>query len=404
MSSIETLSKESIRVSRRAQEVPWSGIRKMFELAAKVPDAVSFAVGQPDFATPRHIVEAGQRALDEGYTRYAPGLGFLNLREAIARKVWRDNRIKADPQTEIIVTVGAMEGLLLSLMAAVDPGDEVIIPDPGYTNYESLVRVVSSVPIGVPVREENDFKFSPHDVEQAITERTRVLIINSPANPTGAVMLRSDLEQMAEIAQRHNLIVISDEAYEKLIYGGLEHVSIASFPGIKERTVSVYTLSKTYAMTGWRIGFVVGADHLIDQMRKMQEGVVSCVASFVQQAAVAALDGPQECVAEMVAEYDARRKFIVKALNEIEGLSCLEPKGAFYAFPNISALGRSSSKVAMSLLETSKVVCVPGTAFGPRGEGYLRISYASSLQDLEEGVRRIKEGVIKLRGGKSLWR
>ena len=398
MSSIKTLSKESIRVSRRAQEVPWSGIRKMFELAAKVPDAVSFAVGQPDFDTPRHIVEAGQRALDEGYTRYTPSLGMLELREAIARKVWRDNKIKANPQTEIIVTVGAMQGLLLALMTALDPGDEVMVSDPGYTNYEHLIRVATGVPVRVPAREENEFKLSPDDVEQAITERTRALIINSPANPTGTVMLRSDLEQMAEIAQRHNLIVISDEAYEKLIYGGLEHVSIASFPGIKERTVSVYTLSKTYAMTGWRIGFVVGADHLIDPMQRMQAGMVSCVASFVQKAAVMALDGPQNCVDEMVAKYDVRRKFIVKALNEIEGLSCLEPKGAFYAFPNISALGRSSSKVAMSLLETSKVVCVPGTAFGPRGEGYLRISYASSLQDLEEGVRRIKEGVKKLRG------
>jgi len=398
MSSIKTLSKESIRVSRRAQEVPWSGIRKMFELAAKVPDAVSFAVGQPDFDTPRHIVEAGQRALDEGYTRYAPSLGMLELREAIVRKVWRDNKIKANPQTEIIVTVGAMQGLLLALMTALDPGDEVMVSDPGYTNYEHLIRVATGVPVRVPAREENEFKLGPDDVEQAITERTRALIINSPANPTGTVMLRSDLEQIAEIAQRHNLIVISDEAYEKLIYGGLEHVSIASFPGIKERTVSVYTLSKTYAMTGWRIGFVVGADHLIDPMQRMQAGMVSCVASFVQKAAIMALDGPQNCVDEMVAKYDVRRKFIVKALNEIEGLSCLEPKGAFYAFPNISALGRSSSKVAMSLLETSKVVCVPGTAFGPRGEGYLRISYASSLEDLEEGVRRIKEGVKKLRG------
>ena len=398
MLSNETLSKGSIMASRRAQEVPWSGIRKMFELAAKEPDAVTFAVGQPDFATPRHIVEAGQRALEEGYTRYAPGLGYLALREAIARKVWRDNKMEADPQTEIVVTVGAMEGLLLSLMAAVDPGDEVIIPDPGYTNYESVVRVINGVPVSVPVREENDFRYSPDDVEQAITERTKVLVLNSPANPTGAVMLKSDVEQMADIAQRHNLIVLSDEAYEKLIYGGLEHVSIASLPGMKGRTVSVYTLSKTYAMTGWRVGFVVGGERLIDQMHKMQEGVVSCVASFVQQAAIAALDGPQECVGEMVAEYDVRRKFIVRALNEIEGISCVEPKGAFYAFPNISALGRSSSEVAMSLLETSKVVCVPGTAFGFQGEGYLRISYASSLQDLEEGARRIRDGVRKLQG------
>lgn len=396
MSVNKALSRECAHVSQRAQNIEWSGIRKMFELAAREPDAVSFAVGQPDFATPRHIVEAGQRALDEGYTQYAPGLGYLDLREAIARKVWRDNKIKADPLTEIIVTVGAMEGLLLTLMATVDPGDEVILPDPGYTNYQGLARLVSGVPVSVPVREENDFKPAPDELEQAITQRTKVLILNSPANPTGAVMLKSDLEQIAEIAQRHDLVVISDEAYEKLVYGGLEHVSIASLPGMQERTVSVYTLSKTYAMTGWRVGFVVGPHRLVEQMQKMQESVVSCVASFVQKAAVVALDGPQDCVGEMVAEYDARRKFIVKALNEIDGLSCLEPKGAFYAFPNISALGRPSSEVAISLLETSKVVCVPGTAFGARGEGNIRISYAASLAALEEGVRRIRDGVAKL--------
>jgi len=385
MSVNKALSRECAHVSQRAQNIEWSGIRKMFELAAREPDAVSFAVGQPDFATPRHIVEAGQRALDEGYTQYAPGLGYLDLREAIARKVWRDNKIKADPLTEIIVTVGAMEGLLLTLMATVDPGDEVILPDPGYTNYQGLARLVSGVPVSVPVREENDFKPAPDELEQAITQRTKVL-----------VMLKSDLEQIAEIAQRHDLVVISDEAYEKLVYGGLEHVSIASLPGMQERTVSVYTLSKTYAMTGWRVGFVVGPHRLVEQMQKMQESVVSCVASFVQKAAVVALDGPQDCVGEMVAEYDARRKFIVKALNEIDGLSCLEPKGAFYAFPNISALGRPSSEVAISLLETSKVVCVPGTAFGARGEGNIRISYAASLAALEEGVRRIRDGVAKL--------
>jgi len=394
--SDEILSEQSIRVSRRAQEVPWSGIRQMFELAAKVPDAISLAVGQPDFDTPCHIVEAGQRALDEGYTRYAPALGLLELREAIARKLCRDNKIRADPQTEIIVTVGAMEGLLLALMTALDPGEEVIIPDPAYTNYEHLIRVATGVPVRVPVWEANEFKLSPDYVEQAISDRTRALIINSPANPTGAVMLRSDLEQMAEISQRPNLIVISDEAYEKLIYDGLEHVSIASFPGMKERTVSIYTLSKAYAMTGWRIGFAVGADHLIDPMHRMQAGVVSCVASFIQKAAIAALDGPQSCVGEMVAKYDARRKFVVKALNEIEGISCLEPRGAFYVFPNISALDRPSEEVAISLLETSKVICVPGTAFGPCGEGHLRLCYASPLENLEEGARRIEEGVAKL--------
>jgi aminotransferase len=395
--SNEMLAKPSLHISLRAQEVPWSGIRHMFELAAKIPDAVNLSVGQPDFDTPRHIVEAGQKALQDGYTRYAPALGLLELREAIARKLGRQNRIEIDPQKEAIVTVGAVEGLLLTLMAVIDPGDEVILPDPGYTNFEGIIRIVSGVPVRVPVREANGFRLEADDVEKAITQRTRVMIVNSPANPTGAVLLRSDLEKLAELAVRHNLLLVSDEAYEAFLYDGLEHVSIASFPGLKEHVASIYTLSKTYAMTGWRIAYVVGPERLISEMHKMQEDVVSCAPTFVQCAAVAALDGPQACVEQMVSEFDVRRKYLVKALNEIDGIRCPEPKGAFYLFPNISALGHTSSEVAISLLNTSKVVCVPGTAFGPHGEGYLRISYGASLENLKEGVRRIRHGVEQLR-------
>jgi aspartate/methionine/tyrosine aminotransferase len=371
----------------------------MFELAAKVPDAISLSVGQPDFDTPEHIVEACQQALAAGYTRYAPALGLRELRDAIARKVWRDNGIEIDPLQEAIVAAGAVEGLLLTLMAVLDPGDEVILPDPGYTNFEGIIRVINGVPVRVPVREENSFRLEAEEVEKAIDDRTRVMIVNSPANPTGAVLLRSDLEKLAELALRHNLLLISDEAYEAFLYDGLKHTSVASFPGMKDHVASVYTLSKTYAMTGWRIAYVVGPKWLINQMHKMQEDVVSCVATFVQHAAATALDGPQDSVRNMVSEFDARRKFLVKALNEIEGIRCLEPKGAFYLFPNVSALGRSSSEVAISLLETSKVVCVPGTAFGPRGEGYLRISYGASMADLREGVQRIRHGVEQLRAG-----
>jgi aspartate/methionine/tyrosine aminotransferase len=370
----------------------------MFELAAGVQDAISLSVGQPDFDTPRHIVEAGQQALEEGYTRYAPALGLRELREAIAGKVWRANGIEIDPLKEAIVTNGAVEGLLLTLMAVLDPGDEVILPDPGYTNFEGIIRIINGVPVRVPVREENGFRLEAGEVDKAVTRRTRVMIVNSPANPTGAVLHRSDLEELAEVALRHNLLLISDEAYEAFLYDGLEHTSVASFPGMREQVASVYTLSKTYAMTGWRIAYVVGPPWLIDQMHKMQEDVVSCVATFVQRAAVAALEGPQDCVSRMVGEFDVRRRFLVEALNEIEGIRCPEPKGAFYLFPNISALGRSSSEVAISLLETSKVVCVPGTAFGPRGEGYLRISYGASLEDLKEGVQRIRHGVEQLCG------
>ena len=384
-------------VSNRAEEVPWSGIRKMFNLAAQVPEAVNLSVGQPDFDTPEHIVKAAKRALDEGYTQYTPGLGIPPLREAIARKVWKENKIKADPAKEIMVTVGAMEGIILTLLALVDPGDEVIISDPCYANYEAQVRLVNGMPVSVVAREVNEFNMDPDEIEQAITKKTKLLIINSPANPTGAVLLQSDLEAIAEIAQRHDLFVLSDEAYERLIYNGIEHISIARLLGMKERTISVFTFSKTYAMTGWRMGYVVGPEKVIEQMHKMQEDVASCIPGFVQQAGIVALDGPQGCVDEMVAEYDRRRGFVVQALNEIDGVTCLEPKGAFYAFPNISSFGRTSEEVAVFLLSESKVTCVPGTAFGPRGEGHLRISYASSMGQLEEGMERIKEGVKRLR-------
>jgi aspartate/methionine/tyrosine aminotransferase len=397
MTSKNAPASDSIKISRRAQAVPWSGIRHMFELAAKVPGAISLSVGQPDFDTPEHIVMACQKALAEGHTRYAPALGLASLREAIAHKVWRNNGIDINPQEETIVTSGAVEGLLLILMAVLDPGDEVLLPDPGYTNFEGIIRIINGVPVRVPVREENGFRLAAEQVEQAIGERTRVMIVNSPANPTGALLHHQDLVALAEVALRHNLLLISDEAYEVFVYDGLEHNSIASLPGMKEHVASVYTLSKTYAMTGWRIGYVVGPQWLINQMHKMQEDVVSCVATFVQRAAIAALEGSQDCVVEMVAEFDGRRQFLVKALNEIDGLQCLEPRGAFYLFPNISELGRSSSEVAISLLETSKVVCVPGTAFGPRGEGYLRISYGASMKDLEEGVQRIQHGVNLIR-------
>jgi len=386
------------RVSHRAEEVPWSGIRKMFNLAAQVPEAVNLSVGQPDFDTPEHIVEAAKRALDEGHTRYTPGLGILPLREAIARKVWRENKIQADPAKEIMVTVGAMEGIILSLLALVDPGDEVLIGDPSYTNYEGQIRLINGEPVRVPALENNHFKLDPDDIEKAITEKTRLLIINSPANPTGAVLLQSDLEAIAEIVKGHDLFVLSDEAYERLVYDEVEHISIARLPDMKERTISLFTFSKTYAMTGWRMGYVVGPAGVIEQMHKMQEDLASCIPGFIQQAGIVALDGPQDCVGEMVAEYDRRRRFIVQALNEIDGVTCLRPKGAFYAFPNISSFGRTSEEVAVFLLNETKVICVPGTAFGPQGEGYLRISYAASLENLEEGIRRIKKGLGRFQG------
>lgn len=385
-----------VGISNRSRGVPASGIRRMFNLAARVPEAVDLSVGQPGFETPRHIVEAAKQALDEGNTWYTPGMGIPALREAISRKIWRENGIRADPSTEIVVTVGATEGNILSLLAIVDPGDEVILGDPSYTNYEGQIRLLNGEPVKVAALESNEFNMVPGDIERAITKKSKLLIINSPANPTGAVLLRPDLEAIAEIATRHDLFVLSDEAYERLVYDRVEHVSIATLPGMRERTISVFTFSKTYAMTGWRMGYVVGPEMVIEQIHKVQEDLASCLPGFIQLAGIVALDGSQDCVDEMVEEYDRRRRFVVQALNEIDGVTCLKPKGAFYAFPNISFFGRSSDDVASFLLNESKVVCVPGTAFGLHGEGHLRISYGASLEDLEEGVKRMKQGLSRL--------
>lgn len=391
-----TLQTTVARVSDRAQSVPWSPIRRMMNYAFKRPDAISFAVGQPDFDTPQHIVDACKRALDAGHTRYGPGLGIPELREAVAQKLLGYNRIEADPETQVMITVGAQEALTLSMLALVDPGDEVIIADPTYTNYRAHVPLVSGKPVYVPAREENGFMMTAEDIEAAITDRTRVLLINSPANPTGTVASRSDLETYARLAQKHDLMVISDEAYEALVYGDAQHLSIATLPGMSERTVSIFTFSKAYAMTGWRVGYLTGPAEVVDAMHKMQEEVVSCAVTFAQHGALAALEGPQDCVAEMVAEYDKRRQFILGALTDIEGITCIEPKGAFYVFANISSFGLTSVDLAMHLLEKAAVVTVPGDAFGPSGEGFLRLSYASSMAELEEGVNRIRKGVQML--------
>ncbi len=388
----------AVRVSERAQSVPWSPIRHMMGLAAKMPGIISFTVGQPDYDTPRHIVEACKAALDAGHTRYGPALGIPELRQAVARKLWRVNGIQADPDTQVIITVGAQEAIMLAMLVLLDPGDEVIMPDPIYTNYHGHVPLVNARKALVPAREENGFMMSADDMEAATTDRTRVLLFNSPCNPTGAVASRATLESYARLAQKHDLVVISDEAYESLVYGDARHISIATLPGMAGRTVSIYTFSKSYAMTGWRVGYLIGPAHIVDEAHKIQEEVVSCPVTFVQYGGVAALEGLQDCIAEMVAEYDKRRRFTVDALRRIDGVTCVEPQGAFYVFANISAFGLSSQHLAMHLLEKAAVATVPGTAFGPGGEGFLRLCYGStSMEKLEEGIQRIRTGLKMLR-------
>ncbi len=388
-------------MSERCRLVKSSGVRRLFDLAQRTPGIISLGIGEPDLDTPPHVKEAAKKALDEGYTHYTPNNGFLDLREAIAEKLNRENKIPASPD-EVIVTGGGGTGaLMLAALCLIDPGDEVIIPDPGFMVYEAVVLMAGGRPVRVPLREEEGFRMLPSEVEAKITPRTKAIIINTPSNPTGGVLEKEDLEGIAELAVKHDLYVISDEVYEKLVYDGHRHVSLASLPDMWERTVTVNSFSKTYAMTGWRIGYAAAPKPLVDEMVKLQQFTMVHAPAVSQRAALAALKGPQGFVESMVEEYDRRRRFIVERLNTIDGLSCVRPKGAFYVFLNIKELGLSSEEAAMKILEQAKVVTVPGTAFGPNGEGYLRLSYARPLDQLEEACSRLERVVQELKGGRA---
>ena len=378
------------RISRRANLVPWSGVRKMFNLAQQYEGVINLSVGEPDFDTPKHIVEAAINAMKEAYTHYTPNAGLKEFREAAAEKVKAENGIDADPETEVIATVGAMGGLSLAILTVVDPGDEVLIPDPGFPSYKAQVVLAGGRPVPYTLVEENGFLIDVEEIKKLITEKTKAIIINTPSNPTGTVLNEKNLREISEIAIENELLVISDEAYEAIIYDGLTHISIASLPDMKERTISIFTLSKTYAMTGWRIGFAVANEDIISQMTKLQEHISAHPSSISQKAAVAALRGGNDCVKKMIAEYSERRELLLKGLSEIPGFRCTRPQGAFYVFPNIKGFKMSSEKFSMQVLERAKVVVVPGTAFGKHGEGYVRISYATSREKLANALSRIK--------------
>lgn len=380
------------RIAKRSHEVEWSGIRIMSAMANKIVDVINLGIGQSDFDTPEFIREAAKKALDEGYTRYPPAKGFKDLRDAIAEKLKRENNVVADLDTEIFVSVGAMQAIFNTVLHLVEPGDEVIVIDPGY-DYYSQIRLFGGVPVRVPAYEKNLFKVDPADVKAAITDRTKIIIINSPSNPTGAVWDEPSLREIAGLAQERSIFVLSDEAYEHIIFNGKKHISIASFHGMKDLTISAYTLSKSYAMTGWRVGYVVAPKVIIDEMEKLMEHMVSGVTAVAQRAALAAITGPQDCVKEMLREYERRRAIIHEGLNGIEGVSCILPEGTFYAFPNISEIGLSSWELARYLVKEHKVSTVPGSIFGNNGEGHLRISFAIDTERLKEGISRIKEGI-----------
>ena len=382
-------------LSKRTHEIEWSGIRVMFALADEIPDVVNLGIGQPDFDTPVFIREAAKKALDDGYTRYPPAKGFQDLREAIADKLKEENNIVADPDAEIFVSVGAMQGIFNSALHLLNPGDEVIVVDPGY-DYYSQIRLFGGIPVRVPAYEKNHFKVDPDDIKNAITARTKLMIINTPSNPTGAVFDREILEAIATLARQHNILVLSDEPYEHIIFDGKKHTSIASFEGMKNLTISAFTLSKSYAMTGWRVGYVVAPKPFIDEMEKLMEHMVSGVTAVAQRAALAAIKGSQDCVEEMLRAYERRRKVIYEDLNAIDGVSCILPESTFYAFPNISSFGMTSWELAKYLVKEHRVAVVPGSIFGNNGEGYVRISFAINREILKEGIDRIRKGLENL--------
>ena len=365
------------------------------ELEKKGAKVIHLEIGEPDFDTPEHIKEAAVKAIRAGYTHYTPAPGILELRQAISEKVSKERGIDVDPNREVIVMPGAKPGLFTGILSIVNPGEEVLVPDPAFPIYRSVVEFLGAVAVSIPLKEEKNFRMDPEDVRRKVTAKTKMLILNSPHNPCGSTLLKSDIEALAEIARDNNLWVMSDEVYSKIIYGGSHH-SIASEPGMKERTILIDGFSKTYAMTGWRVGYAIGPAQVIAHMVKLQINYASCAAAFTQMAAIEALKGPQDATKKMVEEFDRRRKTIVSGLNSIKGISCNMPRGAFYVFPNVKKLDLNSREIMMKLLNKGHVATLHGEAFGPAGAGYLRLSYATSLENLKEGLGRIKQVVEEL--------
>ena len=380
-------------IAQRARMVPPSGIRKFFDIIATMEEVISLGVGEPDFVTPDQIRRAGIRSLERGETHYSSNSGMLELREELAKQLAKRYEVEYDPETEILITVGVSEALHMSLLALVDPGHEVIVPEPCFVSYKPGIIFAGSVPVVLETRCEDGFQIAPQAIEAAITPHTKGLLIGYPNNPTGAVMPRDLLIEMAKIAEEHGLVVFSDEIYDRLVYG-IEHTCFASLPGMRDRTVLLGGFSKAYAMTGWRIGYVAGNSEVIGAIRKIHQYAIMCAPTTAQVAAIEALRNGEEAVQAMVQEYDKRRRVIVKGLNDL-GLSCFEPRGAFYAFPSIARTGLSSDEFSERLLFEEKVAVVPGSAFGECGEGFIRCSYATSLPDIEEALRRIGRFVRK---------
>lgn len=384
-------------IAEHVRGIPRSGIREFFELVQSTAGVISLGVGEPDFVTPWHIREAAIYALERGKTSYTSNLGLLRLREEISANVERNFGITYNPRDQILVTVGVSEALDIALRAVLNPGDEVIYHEPCYVSYSPSVALTHGVARAVACRAENAFAVTAEAIEAAVTPRSKVLMLNFPTNPTGGTMSRTDLLKIAEVVLRHNLLVITDEIYSELTFEG-QHVSIASLPGMRERTIFLHGFSKAYAMTGFRIGYACGPVELIDAMMKVHQYAMLCASIISQEAAIEALAHGERDTIEMRDQYRVRRNFIVSALNQM-GLACHSPRGSFYAFPNIESAGLSSKDFATRLLKEEKVACVPGSAFGESGEGFIRCCFATSLEQLQIAAERMTRFVARLKQG-----
>lgn len=378
-------------VSKLAQTYPVSGIRAMFDLAKSYPGAINLCNGEPNFETPEHIKESGMKAIADGMTKYGTEPGLDAMREAVANKYNREFGSYNYEKSNVMISIGGVEGILLCLLAVLNPGEEVIIPDPTYTCYLGQTLTLGGVPVRVPLYEEHGFRLQAEDLEKAITPKTKAVIISYPSNPLGAVLSKEDGEKLAKVIEKHNIMVISDEVYEKIIFDGRKHFSLSQIPSIRDKVLVVNSLSKTYAMTGWRLGYVVGTNkNIMEHMFKMQQAVASCLPLFTMQAGADAINGPQDCVEEMRRHYERRRDILVNGLNEIPGMKCFKTEGSFCTFINIKEFGMSSWEFSKNLLVKAGVMTVAGSAFGDMGEGYLRMCFANSDENITEALKRIK--------------
>lgn len=376
-------------------EIKPSGIRKFFDIVSEMKDAISLGVGEPDFDTPWHVRAEGILSLEKGKTFYTSNSGLMELRKEICNYIKRTQNVTYDPAKEVIITVGGSEAIDIGLRAMLNPGDEVLIPQPSYVSYEPCTVLAGGVPVIIDLKAENEFRLTAQELKDAITDKTKVLILPYPNNPTGAIMEKEDLEAIAEVIIEHDLFVMSDEIYGELSYKG-EHVSIASLPGMQERTILINGFSKAYAMTGWRLGYACGPRVILEQMTKIHQFAIMCAPTTSQYAAIDALRNGDEDVKMMREEYNRRRRYLMHTFKEM-GLECFEPYGAFYVFPCIKEFGMTSDEFATRFLEEERVAVVPGTAFGDSGEGFLRISYAYSLENLKVAMGRMQRFIAKLR-------